>query len=79
MLTCVLEDNGAHPSKYPTAKAIMGLPLDMVFKAMAGRVRAEDIGQVLLTVVITFTDLDETYSFYIRNCILEVTLTLYLQ
>ena len=72
LLTHLLEDHGAHPTRYPTAKIVMTQPLDIVFKRMGCTIKAEEVQGLVMTVLIHFTDINETYSFLVRNSILEV-------
>ena len=72
LLTCLLEDHGVIPKRYPVVKYVLKMPLEIVFKRMAFSIKAEDVEDVRMTVAVKFKDLDRTFSLYIRNCVLEV-------
>ena len=74
LLTCLLEDHNAHPCRYPSANTVLALPLDLVFKRMAVSLKAEDVQEKAVSAVFEFTDLEQAFTFHIRNCVLEVSL-----
>ena len=74
LLTYILEDHGIAPKRYPTAKIIFDMPLEIVLKRLAWCIKAEEVEGVTMTVLMKFEcHPDKAYTLYLRNCILEVT------
>ena len=71
-LTYLLEEYGLSPRRGPTAAVVFEMPVEFVFKRMAFEIKAEDVEGVVMTVVMSFRDLQQTYTLMMRNCVLEV-------